>query len=47
MNKLAELIFCDNLKAYVEIQLDVCRGSQGDANFLVGLQKYVLPAALY
>ena len=23
------------------------KGTQGDANFLVGLQKYVIPGALY
>lgn len=42
----AELIFCSNPKSNVKIPLAFCRGNQGDANFRVGLQRYVIPAAL-
>ena len=43
----AKLIFNKNPKSTQKIPLAVCRGNQGDANFRIGLQKQVIPTALY
>lgn len=43
----AEFIFCKNPKSNQKIPLDFCWRNQGDANLREGLQKYVIPAALY
>lgn len=45
---IAEFIFYNQAaNANGRIQLDFCRGNQGDVHFRVGLQKHVMPAALY
>jgi len=41
-----ELIFCNNTKANGKILLGFCWGKQGDAIFWVGLQKYIITAAV-
>lgn len=40
-------IFCNNPRANGKILLGFCRWNQVDANLGVGLQKYIIAAALY
>ena len=42
-----ELIFCNNPKSSLKIKEAFWPGNQGDADFLVSLPKYVIPATFY
>lgn len=44
---VTDLVFCNNPKAKERIVSGFCRGNQDDVNFWVGLQRYIITAALY
>ncbi len=47
LNKTCIIKSCLSQSWPSKIPKTVCRGNQGDANFHVGLQKYVIPSPLY